>query len=164
MAYGSAVAVATLPPPDPVAVYTANQPVCMHGFAMLLADDERGERFSDTGLAVSSGGGFQFSVNIYGAIDVTVTLGRARRSSAMDALRSLRSVTIPGFGEASRTAVSEWPGNRTAGWVYLVPLEDNPMPDYLTITSSQFVGTEADYPVLRRVLTGDARRRICPHS
>ena len=27
-----------------------------------------------------------------------------------------------------------------------------------------FSGTAADYPVLRRVLTGDARRRICPHS
>jgi hypothetical protein len=32
------------------------------------------------------------------------------------------------------------------------------------MAADQFVGSAADYPVLRRVLTGDARRRICPHS
>jgi len=156
-AVASAVAGATPPPPEPIATYAANQPVCLPHSAILLADGERGARYSDDWLMVTSAR-LRLGIMFYPAAHAADAFRAFRANGA------LQPVDIPGIGRAQRHPVVEWPGNRRRGWAYWLPQGAGASPDYLTISADQFTGAPADYPVLRRVLTGDARRRICPHS
>jgi hypothetical protein len=146
------------PPPPPTATYTGARPVCMPRFAIRLAARERAERYSDDDLVVT-GPGLSLGIRLHPA---------AQAADAFEAFGGangqLQAVTVPGLGQARRHRVYEFPGNRRVGWAYWFPQSAGRFPDYFMITSEQFTGSAADYPVLRRVLTGGARRRICPHS
>ena len=58
-----------------------------------------------------------------------------------------------------RQRVREWPGTRYRGWVYAFPLGGGAT---LRIASDQFQGSDADRPLLHRVLVGAARDALCP--
>jgi hypothetical protein len=70
-------------------------------------------------------------------------------------------VTIAGLGPGERQRVREYPGNAYRGWVYAFPIASGVT---LRIASDQFAGTDADLPLLRRVLVGAPREALCPSS
>ena len=152
-----AVASATPPPPAPTATYSGNQTICLPRFAIRLGARERAGRYSDDFL-VMTGPRLALGIRIQPAAYATDAF-RAFRAN-----RLLQPVIVPGVGHGQRHPVTEWPGNRRRGWAYWFPQGSGPAPDYVSITADQFAGTAADYALLRRVLTGDARRRICPQS
>jgi hypothetical protein len=144
------------PPPPPIATLSgAGRPVCAPGFAILLAAGERADQYSSDNWVVNRPG-LALGIRFYPGREAAPILASFRGR------HRLRPVRVPALGSAQLQPVIEWPGNRQRGWAYWLPQGNGPSPDYILVASDQFNGTRADYPVLRRVLTGGARRTICP--
>jgi hypothetical protein len=127
--------------------------VCNPHFAISLNTDEHAVQYSANHWVVD-GPELTLSVRAYSGSEA---------ATIRDSLRAnhrLHNVDVPGLGSVSRHRVSEWPGNRPRGWSYWVPLAQSGG-GYVAIASDQFVGTDADYAVLRRVMFGEEDRNPC---
>ena len=131
------------PPPPPMATIHGPNALCAARFGLRLANGETARQFM-ADFWVISAPGLELGIRT----DLPGLEGRSSR------------VTMAGLGNGERQRVREWPGNRYRGWVYAFPIRDGAT---LRIASDQFQGTDADRPLLARVLVGAARERLCGH-
>ena len=131
----------TAVPPPPIGHRQGPTALCTVRFGVRLTGNERAEQYGRD-FWVLSGPGYQ--------IGIRSDLGRLEGPTAR--------VAVPGLGAGERQRVREYPGNLYRGWVYAFPIAGGTR---LRIASDQFRGTDADRPVLQRILVGASRDALC---
>jgi hypothetical protein len=152
---GSAPASAVPPPPPPIGNLAGPGPLCQPAFAFMLAEDESANQYAANHWVVN-GPTRSMGIRAYSSTEA---------ATIRDALRGrqeLETTFIPVLGNVERNHVVEYPGNERRGWSYW--FRDGTVEEarYVAITSDQFEGNDADYPLLRRVLIGEAGMSLCP--
>ena len=135
---------ATPPPPPPTRVVHGPAALCGALYGIRLYDGEEASLYFDELWAVTAPG-LELGIRT----DLPNLEGRTA------------PVTVPGLGTGRRQRILEYPGNRPRGWTYAFPTPRGEAAATIRIASYQFRGTEADYPLLRRVLFGSARDSLC---
>ena len=134
----------TPPPPPPMATLNGPAALCSALFGVRLADGEVARQYLAEYWVVTTPAD-EFGVRS----DLAGLEGETAR------------VTVPGLGTGERRRVLEWPGNAPRGWIYAFATSRGEAPATVRIASDSFTGADADFPVLRRVLTGEARTQLC---
>ena len=137
-------AVLTAVPPPPIGLRHGPTALCTARFGVRLTGNERAEQYAPD-FWVVSGPNYQIGI----------------RSDLVGLGGPTNHVAIPGLGTGERQRVREYPGNRFRGWIYAFPIGGGTM---LRIASDQFQGTDADLPVLQRILVGASRDALCAYG
>jgi hypothetical protein len=140
----SRAGLATPPPPPPMGVLRGPAALCATHYGFRLAEGEQARQYMAEYWVVSAPG-----------------LEMGIRSDLPGLEGPKDRVTNAGLGPGERQRVREYPGNAYRGWVYAFPLREGTS---LRIASDQFAGTDADLPLLRRVLVGAPRDALCRSS
>lgn len=144
-------ALLTPPPPPPMARLGGGQPLCHARFAVQLAAAEAAEQHGADHWVVARGTA-SFGIRTWSAAELASLREHTRGSQRP------RAVEVPGLPGALRFRVRQWDGGGQPGWGYLLPDGAN----YVFVASFEFTGHAPDHATLQRVLTGDARARLCP--
>ena len=121
----------------------------------MLGEDESADQYAANHWVVTGPAG-SLGIRAYGSTEA------APIRDALRGRQELETTFIPGLGNVERNNVLEYPGNERRGWTYWVRDGTVAEAGYVAITSDQFEGNDADYPLLRRVLIGEAGERLCP--
>ena len=130
-------------------------PLCQPAFAIMLAEDESANQYAANHWVVT-GPDRSLGIRAYSSAEA------APMRDALRARQELETTIIPGLGNVERNNVVEYPGNERRGWTYWVRGGTAAEAGYVAISSDQFEGSDADYPLLRRVLIGEAGMSLCP--
>ena len=137
-------AMATPPPPPPMATIQGPEALCSALYGVGLLNGETARQYAEQWWVVSGPG---------------LELGIRTDLPGLDGMTA--DLTLPGLGAGEGQPVLEWPGNRPRGWVYAFRARGGSPPVIVRIASDQFDGSHADYPILQRVLIGEARATLC---
>jgi len=137
-------ATATPPPPPPMGSLQGPAALCGEHYGLRLREGETARQYAQQWWVVTAPG---------------LELGVRTDLPGLDGTTA--NVTLAGLGPGEAQPVLEWPGNRRRGWIYAFRMSGGSAPAILRIASDQFDGSDADYPILLRVLTGAARDELC---
>ena len=147
-----ALLLTVIPPPlPPIATLEGGQTLCHSGYAIVLTRAEAAEQVDADNWSVFRPG-FSVDLRPFSAAELASARAHARGNQRP------RAASVPGRPGAFRFRYTRLDRYPHRGWAWALPGGA----DYVLVMSYDFTGRSADHATLRRVLTGEARARLCP--